>query len=163
MDGLVAMGGGGWTRADCAAALTAAGTNLEIACELLLGGFTAAQQSSSPPPPPPPAAAAAAAAAAAVAVGGAAGSAGYVSDLFTCEEICTASIWKVVEADSYGQYPFIYVLLGATHCIVIDTGCGTGNLKEFIDANINRESRPYYVVLTHIHFDHVVSSHELLL
>ena len=33
-------------------------------------------------------------------------------------------VWCVVEDDPYGQYPFLYVLLGDDKCIVIDTGTG---------------------------------------
>jgi glyoxylase-like metal-dependent hydrolase (beta-lactamase superfamily II) len=32
--------------------------------------------------------------------------------------------YKVVENDPYGQYPFLYVILGADKCILIDTGTG---------------------------------------
>lgn len=29
---------------------------------------------------------------------------------------------QVVEADPYGQYPFLYIIKGKDKCVVIDTG-----------------------------------------
>ena len=37
--------------------------------------------------------------------------------------------------------------------LLIDTGVGAGNLKEYIDKNI--ASKPYDVLLTHGHLDHI--------
>jgi len=68
-------------------------------------------------------------------------------------------IWKVVEADPYGQYPFLYVILGKDKCIVIDTGTGCGDFKRFVSTHINTASLPYLVVCTHVHFDHVGGNH----
>eukprot|EP00658_Telonema_sp_P-2_P050523 TRINITY_DN3854_c0_g2_i4.p1 TRINITY_DN3854_c0_g2~~TRINITY_DN3854_c0_g2_i4.p1 ORF type:complete len:347 (+),score=92.66 TRINITY_DN3854_c0_g2_i4:169-1209(+) len=71
------------------------------------------------------------------------------------------NVWKVVEDDQpYGQYPFIYVILGADKCIMVDTGSGTGNLCEFVSSTINTAGLPYYVVNTHVHFDHVGGNHD---
>ena len=42
---------------------------------------------------------------------------------------------------------------------MIDTGCGLGNLREFIEENINRENWPYTVICTHSHFDHIAANH----
>eukprot|EP01043_Picozoa_sp_COSAG02_P096266 COSAG02_NODE_32568_length_514_cov_0.990361_1_plen_95_part_01 len=44
---LFAMGGGAWARGDCAAALDGAGGSVEVAMELLMGGFTATKQAAS--------------------------------------------------------------------------------------------------------------------
>jgi hypothetical protein len=149
VDALVAMGGGGWMQTDCAAALAAAGDNLEIACELMLGGFsaTAAQQQYI---------------GAGVEAQGVSAAAAAPAGPFTHESL-GAGVWKIVEADRYGQYPFIYVIIAggaaATRCVVIDTGCGTGNLRTFICDTINTNSLPFYVILTHVHFDHVGGAH----
>jgi glyoxylase-like metal-dependent hydrolase (beta-lactamase superfamily II) len=61
--------------------------------------------------------------------------------------------WKIVEADRFGQYPFLYVVLGADKCIVIDTGCGVADFRGFVDAHVNRSRLPYLVLCTHVHFD----------
>jgi hypothetical protein len=34
------------------------------------------------------------------------------------------NVWKIVEDDPYGQYPFLYAILGTDKCVLIDTGCG---------------------------------------
>lgn len=61
--------------------------------------------------------------------------------------------WKIVEEDAFGQFPFLYCLVGVDKCIVIDTGCGRSNLRAFLDTHINRRRLPYLVVCTHVHFD----------
>ena len=71
---------------------------------------------------------------------------------FTLERL-SSRVWKIVEADPYGQFPFIYVVLGGDKCILIDTGCGGGNLRAFVDLHVNRERLPYLIVNTHVHFD----------
>merc|ERR1712028_91737 len=74
---------------------------------------------------------------------------------FNSEQI-DDNVWKVVEDDRpYGQYPFAYVILGVDKCVVIDTGCGTGNLCTFVTETINTAGLPYHVLNTHVHFDHV--------
>ena len=81
------------------------------------------------------------------------------------------NVWKVVEDDRpYGQYPFLYVILGTDKCVVVDTGhgarclgvahrccagAGTGNFCNFVSETINTAGLPYYIVNTHVHFDHV--------
>ena len=82
--------------------------------------------------------------------GGASG--GGPQPAFTAEQIGPVT-WKVVEADRFGQFPFLYVLLGRDKCVVIDTGCDTGNFCAFICENINTQGLPYLVICTHVHFD----------
>lgn len=82
--------------------------------------------------------------------------------------------FKVVENDPYGQYPFLYVVVGSDKCILIDTGCGktftsknsisffshfhspfllgSGDYLSFLDKTINLKRLPYFVICTHIHF-----------
>lgn len=75
-----------------------------------------------------------------------------------------------MEDDRFGQYPFLYVILGYDKCILIDTGCGKvkwnlivnntrflggANYREFVTNNINRQNLPYFVINTHVHFDHI--------
>lgn len=37
---------------------------------------------------------------------------------FTSEQIGPKT-WKIVEADPYGQFPFVYVRMGVDKCVVI--------------------------------------------
>eukprot|EP00750_Incisomonas_marina_P013007 INCI17200.1.p1 GENE.INCI17200.1~~INCI17200.1.p1 ORF type:complete len:246 (+),score=31.27 INCI17200.1:188-925(+) len=78
--------------------------------------------------------------------------------IFNAERLSPA-VWKIVEADRYGQFPFIYVIMGVDKCIVFDTGCDTGNLRGFIDHHINTTRLPYLVVCSHVHFDHIGGNH----
>mmetsp|Transcript_32094 Transcript_32094/g.52038 ORF Transcript_32094/g.52038 Transcript_32094/m.52038 type:complete len:455 (-) Transcript_32094:1325-2689(-) len=69
--------------------------------------------------------------------------------------------YKIVENDPYGQYPFLYAIMGVDKCVVIDTGTGIGDFAGYVDANINKEPRlPYLVINTHVHFDHVGGNHK---
>lgn len=47
----------------------------------------------------------------------------------------------------------------AKRCFLIDTGCGLGNLRDYIEENINLEKWPYTVICTHSHFDHIAANH----
>lgn len=51
--------------------------------------------------------------------------------------------------------------MGADKCVVIDTGCGSGDVRAFIEKHVNVGPRrkPFLVVNTHIHFDHVGGNH----
>ncbi len=71
---------------------------------------------------------------------------------FTIERL-SARTWKIVEGDRFGQYPFLYVVLGRDKVVVIDTGCGLADFRGFVDQHINRRGLPYLVVCTHVHFD----------
>lgn len=56
-------------------------------------------------------------------------------------------IWGIVEAYNVN----IYLIEGNDRALVIDTGCGIGNLREFIGMLTNK---PLIVVNTHNHMDH---------
>lgn len=60
--------------------------------------------------------------------------------------------WKCVESDPYGQYAFIYVILGRDKCVLVDTGCGTCDLAAVV-RRLNPAGLPVVVVCTHVHFD----------
>lgn len=71
-------------------------------------------------------------------------------------------VWHIVENDG-SQQPHIFVV-GGERLALIDTGTGTGDLKEFVERERGRgtfgeraakERSPFIVVCTHIHFDHV--------
>ena len=126
-DDLVAMGGGAWAREDCEAALEGSGGNMEVAMDLLMGGFTKAG-------------AAAQSAAAGGSGGGAGGGPPAAGDgVFTAEDLGNG-LWKIVEADRHGQYPFTYAIMAGaapTRCVLIDTGCGTSDYKAFLDVSLH--------------------------
>lgn len=44
--------------------------------------------------------------------------------VYTRVEQLSARTYLVVESDRFGQFPFLYVILGEDKCILIDTGCG---------------------------------------
>lgn len=96
----------------------------------------------------------------------------------------TASVVQV--DDPWGDFAHCYVRLTTNSCILIDTGCGIGNIMEYINKHINRSApdalsasirttqimlpevtehemhrkkRPFLVICTHSHFDHVGSNH----
>ena len=98
---LFAMGGGGWAREDCVAALEGAGGSVEIAMELLMGGFTRAAQP---------------------AEGGGGGSsaavAGRTDGVYSAEAL-GGELWKIVEADAHGQYPFLCVSVSVSLCLSV--------------------------------------------
>jgi glyoxylase-like metal-dependent hydrolase (beta-lactamase superfamily II) len=74
-------------------------------------------------------------------------------------ETLSPRVFKWVEDDPFGQYPFFYVVTGDTHVAVIDTGTGSsGDVAEAV-ARVNPLNLPVIVVLTHIHFDHVGGAH----
>ena len=68
--------------------------------------------------------------------------------MYTSEEI-GKNTWLILECG----YDAIYYLEGDEKGLLIDTGVGAGNLKEYIDKNI--ASKPYDVLLTHGHLDHI--------
>eukprot|EP01012_Entosiphon_sulcatum_P038358 TRINITY_DN4972_c0_g1_i1.p1 TRINITY_DN4972_c0_g1~~TRINITY_DN4972_c0_g1_i1.p1 ORF type:complete len:325 (-),score=35.64 TRINITY_DN4972_c0_g1_i1:961-1935(-) len=49
----------------------------------------------------------------------------------------------------------VYVVLCKDKCVVIDTGCGVGDIRGVIASSINTANLPYVVVCTHSHFDHI--------
>lgn len=119
---------------------------MEVAMELLMGGFTTTEQATS-----------LGARGGAGSTGGSAGADG----VFSAEHLGDG-LWKIVEEDTHGQYPFMYVIIAGaspTQCVVIDTGCGTADFKSFLDAHINTLALPYFVICTHVHFDHVGGAH----
>ncbi|GAQ82659.1 hypothetical protein KFL_001190020 [Klebsormidium nitens] len=66
------------------------------------------------------------------------------------------TVWKIVEYDPYGEYPFMYLLEGADRLLLLDTGCGTGDLLSFVTSSeLNPQQLPIYIVCTHSHFDHI--------
>ena len=75
-----------------------------------------------------------------------------------CEQL-SARTFLVVEQDRFGQFPFMYVIMGDDKCILIDSGCGTGDYRDFVTTRINKSRLPYLVISTHVHFDHIGANH----
>jgi glyoxylase-like metal-dependent hydrolase (beta-lactamase superfamily II) len=76
----------------------------------------------------------------------------HMTDRYHVERL-SATVWKIVEADRFGQLPFLYVILGTDKCVLFDTGCGGGDLRALVDSRINTTRLPYLVVCSHVHFD----------
>ncbi|MGK9340272.1 MBL fold metallo-hydrolase [Sinorhizobium meliloti] len=55
------------------------------------------------------------------------------------------------------EHTVVYLLLGSDRAILIDTGCGIGNLRRVVE---QLTSFPITVVNTHTHLDHLGSNHQ---
>ncbi len=102
------------------------------------------------------------------------GSASSGAPYFTCTRL-NGSTFRIVEDDSFGEAPFIYVKVNLSTIVVIDTGCGPDaaadpktpltSLREFIERCPIPENgsvplspegaKPYSVMCTHCHYDHI--------
>jgi len=78
---------------------------------------------------------------------------------FTAERLSDVT-WKVVENDRYGQYPFLYIIIGIDKCIIFDTGCGTGDFRNFVNTHLNTQHLPYLIICSHCHFDHIGGNYQ---
>lgn len=98
---------------------------------------------------------------------------GSPSTCFTCTRL-NSSTFRIVEADKYGEFPFVYAKIYDSVIVLIDTGCGGAardphvkltSLRDFIetypveqndDKPLNSGGRKSYVVIcTHCHYDHI--------
>ncbi|CAK0856330.1 unnamed protein product, partial [Prorocentrum cordatum] len=64
----------------------------------------------------------------------------------------------LVELDRFGEQPHIYVVRGNGKAVVIDTGCGTANLLDFLGTLPELEGLRLQVVNTHVHYDHIMGN-----
>lgn len=95
------------------------------------------------------------------------------STCFTCTRL-NASTFRIVEADKYGEFPFIYAKVYDSVIVLIDTGCGGAardpgvkltSLRDFIETYPVQENdrkplnsggrKAYVVICTHCHYDHI--------
>ena len=82
---------------------------------------------------------------------------------FARVEQISPRVWLVVEDDRFNEHPFLYVIIGESRIVLIDTGVGTNGtgsyakwLRQWLaEANPHITQRPLLVVNTHCHFDHV--------
>jgi len=65
-----------------------------------------------------------------------------------------------VESDKFGQFPFLYAIKGWDKWIIIDTGCGTADFAGFFCSSLNSENLPFFVICSHVHFDHVGGNYQ---
>lgn len=98
------------------------------------------------------------------------------STCFTCTRL-NPSTFRIVEADKYGEFPFIYAKIYDSVIVLIDTGCGGAardpdvkltSLRDFIETypveqNDNKPlnlggRKSYVVICTHCHYDHIGKS-----
>lgn len=68
-------------------------------------------------------------------------------------------VWCVVEHDRFGEQPHIYVVTGSDKAVVIDTGCDTADLHVFLRSLPGLSSIDFFVVNTHVHYDHIMGNH----
>jgi len=64
-----------------------------------------------------------------------------------------------VELDRFGEQPHIYVVRGPRKAVVIDTGCNTANLFDFLSSLPELDGLEFQVVNTHVHYDHIMGNH----
>jgi len=65
----------------------------------------------------------------------------------------------IVEMDRFGEMPHIYVVRGPRKAIVIDTGCATADLFDFLRCLPELDGLEFQVVNTHVHYDHIMGNH----
>lgn len=72
-----------------------------------------------------------------------AGDASVFDGLF-CISRLSPSLFKLVEADPYGQAPFCFAIIGKDKVVVVDTGTGAAgaSLREVLDRQVNPGKLP---------------------
>eukprot|EP00434_Breviolum_minutum_P015953 symbB.v1.2.014061.t2/scaffold1007.1/size144738/6 len=65
----------------------------------------------------------------------------------------------IIESDRFGEAPHIYVVTGPKKAVIIDTGCNTAPLHEFLETLPFLEGKTFQVVNTHIHYDHIMGNY----
>mmetsp|Transcript_47215 Transcript_47215/g.109209 ORF Transcript_47215/g.109209 Transcript_47215/m.109209 type:complete len:327 (+) Transcript_47215:63-1043(+) len=63
------------------------------------------------------------------------------------------------ELDRFGEAPHIYVVIGPHKAVVIDTGCNSASLFDFLSTLEELEGLELQVVNTHVHYDHIMGNH----
>lgn len=85
-----------------------------------------------------------------------------------------ATIFRLVEDDSFGENPYIYIKLYPDVIVIVDTGCNAprqndnqqvSSLREFLETTPVLENNdqplnpsgqlPYLILLSHCHYDHI--------
>lgn len=76
---------------------------------------------------------------------------------FRCQRLSERTL-VVVEQDHFGEQPHIYVVRGRRKAVVIDTGCGTADLRDFFATLPELDGLVFQIVNTHIHYDHIMGN-----
>ncbi|CZR55250.1 uncharacterized protein PAC_05137 [Phialocephala subalpina] len=90
------------------------------------------------------------------------------------------SAFLIIEDDSYGEQPYIYVKIYPNHIVITDTGCDSPrkkhlsltSLREYIetfpfplngDKALNPEGKKHYIIIcSHCHYDHILGIPQFL-
>lgn len=93
---------------------------------------------------------------------------------FTCRRL-NPSTFIIIEADNYGELPFIYAKIYTSPPLLVlsDVGCGTTSceasraqtsLRQYLESSptpsnddqpLNAQKAPYLIICTHCHYDHI--------
>ena len=93
---------------------------------------------------------------------------------FTCTRL-NSTTFLIIEADNYGEWPFIYAKIYTTPPLLVlsDVGCGTmscatsvaqTSLRQYLESYptpsnhgqpLNAQKAPYLIICTHCHYDHI--------
>jgi glyoxylase-like metal-dependent hydrolase (beta-lactamase superfamily II) len=76
-------------------------------------------------------------------------------DWFDVQKV-TDCLFTISEPRHY-EHTVINLIIGTDHAILIDTGCGIGNLRRVVE---QLTSCPVTVINTHTHLDHLGSNHQ---
>lgn len=75
-------------------------------------------------------------------------------------------IFRIVEDDPFHENPFLYLITGDESNVLIDSGCGSADVSNFIEKNFveknfssNSKISNLTLINTHNHFDHVGGNH----
>ena len=63
-------------------------------------------------------------------------------------------VFKIVENDVFKQYPFAYVINLPKQIVIIDSTCGLGQFRSFIETHFETKNKRILLIATHCHFDH---------
>jgi glyoxylase-like metal-dependent hydrolase (beta-lactamase superfamily II) len=91
-----------------------------------------------------------------------------------------SSTFLIIEDDSYGEHPHIYVKIYPNHLLITDTGCNTPrskkpsltSLRQYLETHpirsnndecLNPDGQKKYIILcTHCHYDHILGITQFL-
>ncbi|PSS64507.1 MBL fold metallo-hydrolase [Ensifer sp. NM-2] len=81
----------------------------------------------------------------------------FTSDDDWFEVLIISDYLFAISEPRHYEHTVIYLLLGSNRAILIDTGCGIGNLRRVVE---QLTTLPVTVVNTHTHLDHLGSNHQ---
>lgn len=57
-----------------------------------------------------------------------------------CTTQISATVHRIVERDNFNESPFIYLIKGDDKLVLIDTGCGTDDILQYISTEFRENS-----------------------